>query len=148
METLVRERNQRLEVCLPATPIEILADGERLERALLNLLSNAYKYGRDDGRIELKLEVLGGNARFEVIDDGPGIPEAEQGHIFERFYRPELEATQRNEGSGLGLPIARALVELHGGRIGVQSTPGAGATFWIELPLADLSVADEEEGLP
>ena len=107
---------------------------ERLERALLNLLGNAQKYGRTGGTIGLRLDQAPGRARFAVSDDGPGIPHAEQKRIFERFYRPEVESTRRNEGSGLGLPIARAMVELHGGRIWVESTPGAGATFWIELP--------------
>ena len=69
-----------------------------------------------------------------VADDGPGIAVADQERIFERYYRSETEATRRNQGSGLGLPIARALVELHGGRLWLESTPGAGATFWIALP--------------
>jgi signal transduction histidine kinase len=70
-----------------------------------------------------------------VTDDGSGIPPAEQAIIFDRFYRSEGEATERNQGSGLGLPIARAIVQLHGGRIWVVSAPGAGATFSIALPL-------------
>jgi signal transduction histidine kinase len=69
-----------------------------------------------------------------VTDDGPGIPEDEHPRIFDRYYRSETEAAQRNQGSGLGLPIARAMVELHGGRIWVESTPGAGATFRIAVP--------------
>ena len=69
-----------------------------------------------------------------VADDGPGIAVVDQERIFERYYRSETEATRRNQGSGLGLPIARALVELHGGRLWLESTPGAGATFWIALP--------------
>ena len=134
IEPLAQERRQRLELDLPPDPVPAVADAERLERALLNLLENAHKYGRTDGTIGLRLEQAPGLARFAVSDDGPGIPRAEQARIFERFYRPEVESTRRNEGSGLGLPIARAMVELHGGRIWVESTPGAGAIFWIELP--------------
>jgi len=71
-----------------------------------------------------------------VADDGPGIPEENQPHLFERFYRPKSESVRRTQGSGLGLPIAKALVELHGGRIWVESRPGNGATFRIALPTA------------
>jgi signal transduction histidine kinase len=70
-----------------------------------------------------------------VADDGPGIPAGEQERIFERFHRADTEATRSVKGSGLGLPIARGLVELHGGRIWVESTPGHGATFSVALPL-------------
>ena len=69
----------------------------------------------------------------------------EQALIFERFYRPETEATRRNQGAGLGLPIARALVELHGGRLWVESAPGAGATFWIALPTDEVAHRFDEE---
>jgi signal transduction histidine kinase len=70
-----------------------------------------------------------------VIDDGPGIPESDHARIFERFYRAETEATRRNQGSGLGLPIARATAELHRGQLTVATTPGGGATFSLRLPL-------------
>jgi signal transduction histidine kinase len=122
-------------VALPAAPLVASVDPDRLERALLNLLSNAQKYGRAGGCIGLRLERHGHEARFAVTDDGSGIPPAEQAIIFDRFYRSEGEATERNQGSGLGLPIARAIVQLHGGRIWVVSAPGAGATFSIALPL-------------
>jgi PAS domain S-box-containing protein len=143
IEPLAQTRAQRVQVDLPAGPVTAVVDAERLERALLNLLSNAHKYGRTGGSIRLRLERRAGRATFGVTDDGPGIPEADRERIFERFYRPEIEDTRRNQGSGLGLPIARAMVELHGGRIWVESEPGAGATFWIELPT---NVADSRDG--
>ncbi len=135
IEPLAHTRGQRVEVDLPAEPTVVEADADRLERALLNLLTNAHKYGRDGGRISLRLERDRGEARFCVADDGPGIPQAEQERIFERFYRPEVEAAQRAQGAGLGLPIARAMVELHGGRLWVESAPGVGAAFWLALPM-------------
>ena len=101
---------------------------------LLNLLSNAHKYGREGGTIRLSLARRGAEVVVAVADDGPGIAAADQERIFERYYRSETEATRNRQGSGLGLPIARALVELHGGRLWLESTPGAGATFWIALP--------------
>jgi signal transduction histidine kinase len=83
----------------------------------------------------LRLERRPTEALFAVADDGPGIAVDDQARIFERFYRSETTTPLRNEGAGLGLPIARAMVELHGGRLWVDSTPGEGTTFWIVLPL-------------
>jgi signal transduction histidine kinase len=97
-------------------------------------LTNAHKYGRDGGTITLSLKRQAGEQVFAVADDGPGIPEEDQPHLFERFYRPKTESGRRTQGSGLGLPIAKAMVELHGGRIWVESRPGSGATFRIALP--------------
>jgi signal transduction histidine kinase len=135
IEPLVQERAQRLELDLPTEPLQTPVDADRLERALLNVLGNAQKYGPAGGTIRLRLERRSDEAIFAVADDGPGIAEADQEHLFERFFRSDSEATRHNQGSGLGLPIARAMVHLHGGRIWVESAPGAGATFWIALPL-------------
>jgi signal transduction histidine kinase len=135
IEPLALERGQTVDLQLPADPVFGQIDVERLERALLNLLSNAHVYGRAGGIIRLSLGATPDEAIFSVTDDGPGIPTSEQAHIFERFYRSESETALRNRGSGLGLPIARAMVELHGGRIWVESNPGKGATFSIGLPL-------------
>jgi signal transduction histidine kinase len=134
IEPLAQARDQRVEVDFPVEPVPALVDVGYLERALLNLLSNAQTYGRSGGIIRLSLERRSGEVAFAVADDGPGIAAADQAHLFERFYRPETEATRHRQGSGLGLPIARAMVELHGGRIWVDSTPGAGTTLWVVLP--------------
>jgi PAS domain S-box-containing protein len=144
IEPLAETRGQRVDVQVPDEPLVVLADADRLERALLNLLTNAHKYGPEGGTISLRLEERPGEARFAVADDGPGIPAAEHERIFERFYRPETEASRRNQGAGLGLPIARAMVELHGGRLWVESAPGAGATFWLTLPTAGPAAARKE----
>jgi PAS domain S-box-containing protein len=134
IESLAQTRGQKVEIHLPPAPVWTEVDVERIERALLNLLTNAYTYGRANGVICLGLERQLDEIIFTVADDGPGIPDAERGHVFERFYRAESEATRRNQGSGLGLPIARAMIELHGGRIWLEDTPGGGATFRIALP--------------
>jgi PAS domain S-box-containing protein len=152
IEPLALERAQRVVLELPPEPVRARVDAARLERAVLNLLSNAQKYGRANGTIRLRVERRPQQVLLGVSDDGPGIPADEQALIFERFYRPETEATRRNQGAGLGLPIARALVELHGGRLWVESAGGAGATFWIALPtevassLASLGGAHEDPG--
>lgn len=134
VEPLARARGQRLVLALPEAPVMATVDAERLERVLINLLTNAHQYGRESGLIELRLASSPGEARFGVIDDGPGIPLAAQARIFERFYRGETASAARLPGSGLGLAIASALTALHGGRIWVESQPGAGAAFWVALP--------------
>jgi signal transduction histidine kinase len=147
IEPLAEERGQHLIMTLPPEPIPVLADAPRIERALLNLLGNAQKYGREGGRIELRVERLPGEAVVAVADDGPGIPLEDQPRLFERFYRSHVESSRRIIGSGLGLPIVKTLVELHGGRVAVESAPGAGATFSIALPLAQDVRLPEPQGM-
>jgi PAS domain S-box-containing protein len=134
IEPLAQQRGQQVCVELPAMPVWACIDPARLERALLNLLTNAHQYGRPGGRIGLRLEPCGSHARLAVSDDGPGIPPEQQERIFERFYRADSEQARRTGGAGLGLPIARAIAELHGGRLWVESAPGAGSTFVLLVP--------------
>lgn len=128
-------RRQTVTANMDRAPCLVDGDRRRLEQVALNLLTNAVKYGRVGGRIRLAVHHAPGQAiRLEVRDDGPGIPESEQRLIFERFYRPDTEDTRRATGTGLGLPIARALTELHGGQIDLHSVPGRGSTFVVTLP--------------
>jgi signal transduction histidine kinase len=133
VEPLVAQRSQR--IAFDATePVIARVDPERLGRALTNLLANAQKYGRVGGEIHV---TIAGDAEASVLsvrDDGPGIAPDEQDRIFERYYRSADGTTRARQGTGLGLPIARALVELHGGTLSVESSPGEGATFRIRLP--------------
>lgn len=133
-EALARTRDQRFEVTLPAGPVVVMIDAGRISRVLLNLLSNAHKYGRAGGLIHLALRDRGAEVEVSVRDDGLGIPTADQARIFERFYRSAAARSSPTEGSGLGLAIARAVVEAHGGRIWVESVVGEGATFAFTLP--------------
>ncbi|MBI3971747.1 MAG: HAMP domain-containing histidine kinase, partial [Chloroflexi bacterium] len=140
VEALAQTRGQQLEVIVPPEPVVVEVDAPRLERVLLNLLSNAHTYGREGGAILVRLVPGPEAVEVAVADDGPGIPPDEHGRIFERFYRVQgspAAAGQRRapaSGSGLGLAIARAFVELHGGRLWVESTPGQGATFRLTVP--------------
>lgn len=134
VEPLAAARGQRLEVAAAARPVWATVDPERLERALLNLVGNAQKYGREGGRIQVSVEARDGEARIAVSDDGPGIPPVERERIFERFYRAGAGAGARHEGTGLGLPIARGIAELHGGRLELESEVGVGSTFTLALP--------------
>ena len=138
-----------VEVELPERPVDVRADSDRVLQVLTNLLSNALKYSPAEAEVALRLRVepapagggrriRAGVARVEVHDEGPGIPAAEQGRLFERFYRVSGIEVQHGSGVGLGLGlyISRRLVEYMGGAIGVASAPGEGTTFWFTLPLA------------
>lgn len=146
VEPLARTRQQRLVTDLPASPLPFVGDSARLERALLNLLDNAHRHGRDGGTIRLSLARREGGIEFAVADDGPGIPEADLERIFSRFYRRRTATAHGPAGGGLGLAIARALVEVQGGRVWAESAPGAGATFRLALPDDGALAAREGDG--
>jgi PAS domain S-box-containing protein len=109
------------------------ADADRLQQVLVNLLDNALKYG-GAGKVAVRVEPANGAVRVLVSDSGPGIPLADQERIFEKFFRADPQLTHAPGGTGLGLYISRELVERMGGRLGVTSEPGSGATFVVELP--------------
>ncbi len=117
--------------------ILVMADVTRVKQVVVHLLSNAHKYSPLEERIEIALKVEGNTARVSVHDAGPGIPANEHNKIWERYYRvPDIDVQNGSEiGLGLGLHISRTIIEQHHGRIGVQSTPGSGSTFWFTLPL-------------
>lgn len=114
---------------------DIEIDRDALSGALLNLLQNAYKYSKQDKRIELRVMRDDDFVVFEVEDHGVGIDRREQKRIFDRFYRVDTLLTRTTEGSGLGLSIAQRIVESHDGWISVDSVPGSGSTFRIHLPV-------------
>lgn len=117
----------------------VLADPRRLKQVVLNLLSNAIKYNREGGTVFITCEEVGdGWIRVAVRDTGPGIPEEKLDQLFVPFER--LTAEQEGvKGTGLGLVLSKGLVESMRGRLGVESVPGVGSTFWIELPRAEPS---------
>jgi signal transduction histidine kinase len=108
-------------------------DREMWEKIVLNLLSNAFKFTTEGG-ITVRLEDAGASLRLRVADTGVGIPESALPRMFERFHRVEGARGRSHEGSGIGLALVQELVRLHGGTIGVQSVPGEGATFTVEIP--------------
>jgi CheY-like chemotaxis protein/two-component sensor histidine kinase len=124
----------------------VLADRTRLRQVLLNLLTNAVKYNHTYGSVTLSWNYSGGGRlRIAVTDTGPGLTAEQQGHLFEAFNRLGRE-TENIEGTGIGLVITKRLVEAMGGTIGVQSEPGVGSTFWIELNVAGVTVANASSG--
>jgi two-component system, chemotaxis family, CheB/CheR fusion protein len=125
-------------------PIVILGDARRIEQILLNLLVNAVTFSGGSGSIDVSLRQAEGIAEVAVHDHGPGIPAHVLPHIFDRFYRVDDERSAR-EGLGLGLFIAREIVNAHEGRIEVESTIGSGATFTVRLPLLEISGSSQPE---
>jgi signal transduction histidine kinase len=125
-----------LEFETSASPATVQADPTRLREAVMVLLDNALAYTPSGGRVELGSREANGHVEIYVNDNGPGIDAAEQRQVFERFYRVEKSRTRRAAGAGLGLSIARRIVELHGGRVLLESQPAEGSTFTIQLPHA------------
>ena len=134
-EVVAREREVELSV-ETSEDVALLADPEKLERVLLNLLSNAMKFVPDGGQVRAGLCVEGDDVVLSVEDNGPGVPLALREAIFERFRRGDDSTTRRFGGTGLGLTIAKELVERHGGRIEVGDGADGGALFRVRLPLA------------
>ena len=117
-------------------------DVEKIERVFFNLMSNAFKYTPDNGEIRFSAKTEGSNLCFSVADSGKGIPGDEIGNIFDRFYQVDrIHPT----GSGIGLSLAKAFVELHGGTITVESQPGAGSTFTVTIPVKHVGTANEKQ---
>jgi two-component system, sensor histidine kinase RpfC len=123
----------------PNVPATVIGDQNHLGHVLGNLLNNAFKFTKN-GSVTLRASVAReGRVRLEVIDTGIGIPLDQQERLFERFVQVDTSSTRRHGGTGLGTSIARDLVDLMGGSIGVISAPGQGSTFWVELPLKPAS---------
>ncbi len=114
-------------------------DPDRIGQAVDNLLSNAIKYTPDGGRVSVSVRRLGDACQIEVSDTGNGIPEQERKRIFRRFERGAAELPGQVFGMGLGLAIAKAIIEAHGGRISLRSEVGSGSTFALELPLEPIA---------
>jgi signal transduction histidine kinase len=114
-----------------------LADRNRLRQVLDNLISNAVKYSPPGTTVHVDADLTDGQWVIRVIDEGPGIDPVEQARLFRYFERLSTAPTGGEKSTGLGLAIAREIVRAHGGEIGVESEPGAGAMFWFTLPVAD-----------
>jgi PAS domain S-box-containing protein len=130
----VEEARLSLEVSLPEDPLTLWMDPQRISQVLINLIGNAIKFTPPGGRIQVRARVEQARLRCEVEDTGPGIAPEDLPRLFQRFRQLEAGVTM-GKGTGLGLSISKALVEAHGGTIGVYSELGKGSTFWFELPL-------------
>jgi signal transduction histidine kinase len=134
-----QKRSQELNldfICeLPQQPVKLTADSELLRQAINNLLNNACKYTPDGGKVQLKLVVRSHRVSIQIKDNGIGIPSSDLPHIFDRFYRVDVARSRQTGGFGLGLAIARQIIEAHGGQISVESTLAQGTTFDVCLPI-------------
>jgi signal transduction histidine kinase len=130
LRPLAAERSLRLDESVLADLPPIAADAGRVMQVFSNLIGNAIKFTPSGGRIVIRAESVGGQTRFSVADTGPGIPASQLPHIFGRFWQADVNDRR---GIGLGLAIAKGIVEAHGGRIWVESEVGRGTTFYFTL---------------
>lgn len=133
---LLEKYGQRLTVTLPEDAPPVQADPRRTVQVLLNLLSNANKYGPEGAEIAVRATVEATGVRVIVTDQGPGIPPADRKRLFQRFVRLNQTEDKTQVGAGLGLSVTKAIVEAQGGQVGVRDHPGGGTVFWFTLPVA------------
>jgi signal transduction histidine kinase len=143
LQPLLEEKHQQLTIDLPEALPAVLADERRIAQVFANLISNASKYGPDGDRITVEARAQEDDVLVKVSDHGPGIPLPEQGELFERYFRSSSSA-RSSPGTGLGLAISKAIVEAHGGAVGLESDPEHGTTVWFTLPFASQPERREE----
>ncbi len=134
VESLAREKHIALKIELASDLPPAHGDGRKLTQVLLNLVGNAIKF-TDEGEVAIKALAANGSITVSVRDSGPGITEVDQAKIFQEFQQADSAITREKGGTGLGLTISKRIVELHGGRIWVESRPGEGSTFSFTLPV-------------
>lgn len=143
------KKSVRVSMILPPSTLYLLGDAARLHQIVTNLLANAIKFTRRDGRVQVELRRDGSVAEITVTDDGIGIDPEFLPHVFDRFTQADPSSTRDYNGLGLGLAIVRHLVELHGGEVQAKSDgPGKGSTFRVRLPLQESIVAPDHTLLP
>ena len=141
LQMLARDREVEIRVSLPEETLTVLGERDELIRALENLVENALKYGAAGRRVDVTLspgQTRAGapEARLSVRDYGPGIAPEHQPRLTERFYRVDVSDSRAQGGTGLGLALVKHVLNRHGGKLSIESTPGAGATFTMHLPLS------------
>ena len=132
-QILAREKNIEIRLDAPPELPLVFADVALVERVLQNLMDNALKFTPPGGSVAIQLKNRPKGVEIRISDTGPGIPESEQSHIFER-YRKSTSVENIKVGTGLGLAIVKKILEIHNAAIQVQSKPGQGAAFWFMLP--------------
>ena len=141
MQPYAQKFDVRIEPAVDDPSIRVKVDEDRFIQVLSNLLSNAAKFSSPRTSVQVFSEVSNGRVRVSVKDSGCGIPDSFRSRIFEKFSQADASSTRRASGTGLGLNIARQMVERMEGRIGFESTVGEGSTFWVDFPAVDVAVS-------
>jgi signal transduction histidine kinase len=142
LQPLIDGGGLELTFVVSSSPVLVDGDARNLERMVTNLVSNAVKFTQTGGWIRVTLQPVEGHARLEVSDNGIGIPEDEQVHLFTKFFRSSTATESATPGSGLGLTIVESIVKAHHGTISVVSARQRGTTFVVSLPLEPRSTTD------
>jgi signal transduction histidine kinase len=144
MRLLFDQKSQKLEASVPSPAPIVTGDFRRLERVLVNLLSNATKFSPEGARISITVVEEIATVKISVHDSGPGISPEAFPRLFEQFYTSRTSSSSQQIGAGLGLPIAKGIVEAHGGTMSVESTPDHGSTFSFTLPSVPIREEHDE----
>lgn len=134
LKVLAKDKGISLTAVLPDEKVEIWGDVDKVTQVLTNLIDNAIKYNKPNGKVEIGLEVVVSSVRIYISDTGAGISKEDLGKIFDRFYRVQMCVEGKTPGTGLGLSITRDILAMHGGEISVESEPNKGSKFTIVLP--------------
>jgi len=134
-QDMAASKNITLQTDIPTEDLFVEADTNKITVALSNLVRNAITFTDEGGQVQITAESVTGHVQVSVKDNGVGIPAEDLSNVFERFYQVESHLTRRHSGMGLGLSVAKTMIELHGGRIWAESVPGQGSTFTFLLPL-------------
>jgi signal transduction histidine kinase len=134
VEALVAEKNLELKVEVPKDLTIGKGDEQRIAQVMLNLVANAIKF-TDEGEVKVEVNVANETFLVSVHDTGPGITKADQQKIFDEFRQADGSSTRKKGGTGLGLSISKKIIDMHGGRIWVESTVGTGSIFRFTLPI-------------
>jgi two-component system sensor histidine kinase SenX3 len=152
MRPAAEVRDIPIEVEEPSSRVTVVGDRRQLVSAVVNLLDNAVKFSDAGEPVEVRARTDGTSVAIEVADHGIGIPAADVGRVFERFYRVDRARSRDTGGTGLGLAIVRHVMQNHGGEVEVHTNEGEGSTFVLRLPIGpdilatDLSPAEERAG--
>jgi len=146
-ESKLRDVGVRFDVDVQPEGFALEADSERLHQVIANLVENAVRHSPLDGVVSVRAIAQRDGARFEVVDEGPGIPASDAVHVFERFYRADSARSSNEGGAGLGLSIARWIVDLHGGDIHVESRQPHGCRMVVTIP-GRVEIAVDEQAPP
>jgi PAS domain S-box-containing protein len=141
VQEMATRKGQTIAVRVPAGAAPLAADARRLKQVLVNLLGNAVKFTPEGGALGLEASVEAERARFTVWDEGVGIAAADQRRLFDPFVQLDASLARQHGGTGLGLSLVRQLVELHGGTVSLESAPGKGSRFTVDLPAARRAAA-------